>query len=102
MHAGANLSRAGVHMDYAFKRLTACVLVACLSGCGGDGDGDKGSNGVPRAGVLTLTVNEDTPGSGAFDGYDPDGDRLTASIVTPPSKGTVTVSATDPLRFTYT
>src|SRR5688572_23314326 len=72
------------------------VFAIGLSACGGGDD-----NGDPVAANGSLTVNEDGSGSVSLTVSDPDNDPLTASIVTQPTKGSVSVSSMQPLAFSY-
>ncbi len=80
-----------------FVVLAALSLGLGLSACGGS---DK--NAPPTASDVAITLSEDTPAQGTFVGSDPEGDTLSAAIVTAPPKGSVVVSGSNPLAFTYT
>jgi VCBS repeat-containing protein len=80
-----------------FLALAACALSAMLSACGGGSDDDE-----PVAGTSNVSVVEDTPLTFALADGDPNGDELTATIVTPPTKGDVVFAGSNPVRFTYT
>ncbi|MEQ1871739.1 MAG: Ig-like domain-containing protein, partial [Vicinamibacterales bacterium] len=59
-------------------------------------------NDAPTAVDGALATSEDTAVSGTLTGSDVDGDALTFSIVTPPSRGSVVVTNTATGAFTYT
>lgn len=82
--------------------LPLCGLL--LQGCGGGNGGDGGNSGPSGfraiSGCEYASFNQDV--SGVLQGVDPQGRRLTYSIASSPSQGSVTI--TDPLRgdFIYT
>ena len=78
--------------------LGALTVGLCVVGCGGG----SSSNGEPTASDLQISTAEDTSVQGTAAVSDPDNDALTIEIVTPPSKGDVSISAENPLAFTYT
>ncbi|MFH2066087.1 MAG: Ig-like domain-containing protein [Pseudomonadota bacterium] len=89
--------------------LTAFMLITFLVvfGCGGGGGGDNTStpaavNTIPTAADMTVTVDEGSAVSANLSAADADGDTLTFSIVTQPSKGTVSISDVNTGAFTYT
>ena len=57
-------------------------------------------NDPPVAHNAAITVNEDTTASGHLTASDPDGNTLTYSVVTSPTKGTVNIGSNG--TFTYT
>ena len=57
-------------------------------------------NGKPTAQSASITLNEDTTKTGQLAGSDPDGNSLTYRLTAPPTKGTVSVSASG--AYTYT
>jgi hypothetical protein len=81
----------------SFAVVAAATLSIFLSACGSGNDNDP-----PIANAVSLAVSEDTATQGTFAGSDPDGDPLTAALATQPSRGDVTLSAGNPLQFTYT
>src|SRR5262245_56484746 len=91
-------------------RLVCAFTLLLLSACGGGGggtDGDSnqhppGSNRAPTAMNMSVTATAGTPYQGTFSATDPDGDTLAATVMAAPSKGGVTISATNPMSFTYT
>jgi hypothetical protein len=66
-------------------------------------DGGGKSNDPPAfaADTQAVTTKEDTPVTGTATATDPDGDPLSYSVSTQPTKGTVTIGAGDG-KFTYT
>jgi hypothetical protein len=79
--------------------VVAAATLGMLSGCGGGG---SNRNDPPVANALSLATTEDTATQGTFSGSDPDGDSFSAAVATPPTKGSVSVSAANPLQFSYT
>jgi uncharacterized repeat protein (TIGR03803 family)/VCBS repeat-containing protein len=59
-------------------------------------------NAPPVASNSALSTKEDRAGSGRLSAADPEGQPLTFSIVSNPSKGTVTLTSPTMGRFTYT
>ncbi|MEQ1871678.1 MAG: Ig-like domain-containing protein, partial [Vicinamibacterales bacterium] len=56
----------------------------------------------PTASNGAVTTLEDTAVNGTLIGSDPDGDALTFSVVTPPTRGTVVITNASTGAFTYT
>jgi len=84
-----------------FKAVAVTAALAfAVSACGGGGSSHR--NQAPTASNATLATSEDAAVTGAVTATDPDSDALTLHIATPPQKGTVTVSSSNPLGFTYT
>ena len=59
------------------------------------------TNDAPVSSNGTLTINEDTVGNGTLTASDIDGDALTYSIVTQPTKGTLSLNSSNG-TYTYT
>ncbi|MCR8842366.1 Ig-like domain-containing protein [Paenibacillus sp. SC116] len=59
-------------------------------------------NKAPIAGDANIILFEDRVAGGMLSGTDPDGNPLTYSIVTPPNKGTVTITNAFTGTYTYT
>src|SRR5690242_17880254 len=83
-----------IRMEPRAAILTALCLL--LSACGGD------KNAPPTAAPIAISTTEDVPVQGAFSGTDPEGKPLTAAVASAPLKGSVVISPTNPLAFTYT
>ena len=75
--------------------LAACALAALLSACGSSDD-------EPVAGDINLSVAEDGSAKISLLGNNPGRDNLTATVVTPPTNGTVVFTSGSALGFTYT
>jgi VCBS repeat-containing protein len=76
-----------------------------VEGCGGGGGGGGGGKGSPTATNDGYTTAEDTPLSVPAPGVlandtDPNGDPITATLVSGPAQGTLTLNANG--SFTYT
>lgn len=79
----------------------ALVLVSgvVLSACSGGG---AERNAAPVVSNVALQTTEDTAGTISVTATDADGDQLTASVSSPPAKGTVNITGSGPFAFTYT
>lgn len=79
--------------------VVTAALALAVSACGG---GSSHRNQAPSASGASLSTSEDVAVTGVVTATDPDSDRLTLQIATPPGKGQVTLSSSNPLGFTYT
>lgn len=76
----------------------SAVCVVILAGCGGGGSDEE--NSPPTTAGATLNVNEDQSGIVTIAASDPDGDSLTVTVISGPTKGAVAAGAG--FSFTYT
>lgn len=87
-----------------FTLKSAALILAMSSllvGCGGTDDDDTKSNKTPTIQDASLALNPSQAGTLQIDATDADGDTLTYSIKTAPTKGTATIdSATGLLSYT--
>lgn len=80
--------------------MIGCALIAGCGGGGGGGGGQSPQNRAPVLGNLQFSTTEDTDLSGQLTATDADGDALTFTRSSNPSKGTVTAFGTNG-SFTY-
>lgn len=84
-------------------RVVLIITCASVAGCGGGGGGSGAptpQNRTPVLGLVQFTTNEDTDVSSQVTATDADGDALTFSRTSDPTKGSVTAFATNG-SFTY-
>jgi VCBS repeat-containing protein len=80
------------------REFTCFVFLVLLSACGGGGK----ENERPSAIGTTIATNEDQPGTGTVTATDPEGQALSATLGTAPTRGTAAVSGGNPFTVTYT
>ena len=99
MTRGASVGGIGILHDIRRSKLLGSALsslLICSAGCGSAGDGgekddvsleDPLQGGVPSAGDVSVSTDEDTPANVILDGADPAGLALTYVITEQPQKG---------------
>lgn len=78
-----------------YVALAACALSVTLSACGSDSDE------APVAADITINAVEDTTSTFSLSDLDPNGDNLTATVETAPTRGEVVIAGGTTLTFTY-
>ena len=87
----------------AWRRLWVAALLAAATAAGPIGSVTiAGQALAPVARSAVVATQEGVPKSGVLPATDPESDPLTFSVVTPPTKGTLTITNTSTGAFTYT
>ena len=85
------------------RYLIALLVLAAAAASGGLGTVTlSGQSLVPVARSAVVTTQEGVAKSGMLPAFDPEGDPFTFSVVTPPTKGTLTITNAATGAFTFT